>query len=180
LTSRKLCDNVLVIGMTGVILVIAVLVFGRPLLSAWYANLGSVYQTRADLSPGLPDAPREENAARAAWYFERALSLHPAQVAANRRLGQMSMEHGDFEKAVVYLEQAYPHEMTNQATLKALGLAYLWSGRLDAAEALLRRMDVRSELVEELGTWSWWWDTQNRADRAAAAAEMARRLSSMD
>jgi hypothetical protein len=92
----------------------------------------------------------------------------------------MSMEHDDFEKATVYLEEAYPHEMANQATLKALGYAYLWSGRLDAAEALLRQLDVQSELVEELGTWAWWWGTQSQADRAAAAAEMARRLSSVD
>jgi putative inorganic carbon (HCO3(-)) transporter len=166
------------VAAAGVALAVASLVFGRPLLSAWYANLGAVYQTRADLSPGLPDATRAENATRAVWYFEHALRLNPAQAVANRRLGQMSMEREDFEKAALYLEQAYPHEMANQATLKALGYAYLWSGRLDAAEVLLRQIDAQSELVEELGTWTWWWGTQNRADRAAAAAEMARRLSS--
>jgi tetratricopeptide (TPR) repeat protein len=166
------------VAVVGVTLAVSALVFGRPLLSDWYTNLGAVYQTRADLSPGMPDATRAENAARAVWYFERALSLNPAQAAANRRLGQMSMEREDFEKAALYLEQAYPHEMANQATLKALGYAYLWSGRLDAAEVLLRQIDAQSELVEELGTWTWWWGTQNRADRAAAAAEMARRLSS--
>jgi hypothetical protein len=163
----------------GTILAVVALVFwGRSLLGDWYANLGAVYQTRADLSPGLPDAIRQEDTARAVRYFEHALSLNPAQAVANRRLGQMSLEHEDFETAVVYLERAYPHEMANQATLKALGYAYLWSGRLDAAEALLRQLDVQSELVEELGNWEWWWGTQSRADRAAAAAEMARRLSS--
>jgi putative inorganic carbon (HCO3(-)) transporter len=163
---------------SAILIIIALAVFGRPLLSDWYANLGAVYQTRADLSPGLPDATREEDAARAKLYFEHALSLNPTQPVANRRLGQMALQVEDFERAVVYLEQAYPHEMANQATLKALGYAYLWSGRLEAAEALLRQLDDQSELVEELGNWAWWWDTQNRADRAAAAAEMARRLSS--
>ena len=167
------------IALFGTILVVVALVFwGRPLLGDWYANLGAVYQTRADLSPSLPDAIRTGDAARAGWCFERALSLNPAQAVANRRLGQMSLEHEDFETAISYLERAYPHEMANQATLKALGYAYLWSGRLDAAEALLRQLDVQSELVEELGNWAWWWGTQSRADRAAAAAEMARRLSS--
>jgi hypothetical protein len=33
-------------------------------------------------------------------------------------------------------------------------------------------------LVKELGNWGWWWGTQGRTDRAAAAAEMIRRLSS--
>ncbi len=111
------------------------------------------------------------------WYFERALSLNPTQPVANRRLGQMAMELGDFEEAVVYLERAYPQELTSQATLKALGYAYLWTGRLDAAEELLRQLDVRSELVEELGNWRRWWRSQSRADLAAAAAEMVRRLS---
>jgi hypothetical protein len=160
------------------VLAFVVLLFGRPLLGAWYANLGAIYQTRANLSPGLPDATREATAARAAWYFERALSWDPAQPVANRRLGQMIMEHEDFEKAVVYLERAYPYELTNQATLKALGYAYLWTGRLDAAQILLRQLDVQSELIEELGNWSWWWGTRSRADLAAAAAEMAQRLSS--
>ena len=155
---------------------VASLVFQRPLAGAWYANLGAVHQTRADLSPDLDATTREAAAARAATYFERALGMNPSQPVANRRLGMMALDRRDFNTAATYLERAYQQEPGNQATLKALGYAYLWTGRLDSAEGLLRQLDVRNELVEELGNWAWWWDTQGRDDLSAAADEMVRRL----
>lgn len=158
-------------------LLVATLIFWQPFASAWYANLGALYQTRADLAPDLDEAAREAAMARALAYFEHALSVNPAQPAANRRLGMMALDRRDFNAAVTYLERAYPQEPWNQATLKSLGLAYLWTGQLDSAEELLRQLDVRSELVEELGNWRWWWGTQDRDDLSAYADEMVRRLS---
>jgi Flp pilus assembly protein TadD len=110
-------------------------------------------------------------------YYERALRLNPSQSVANRRLGMIALEQRNFEAAVAYLQQAYPHEPHNQATLKALGLASLWAGRLSSAEELLRQLDSQSELIEELNVWTWWWMTQSREDLSAHAAEMVQRLS---
>jgi tetratricopeptide (TPR) repeat protein len=163
--------------VTAAILTAVVVPFGRPLASAWYANLGAVHQTWADLAPDLDEAGREAEIARAVAYFQQALRLNPSQPAANRRLGMIALDHREFDVAVAYLERAYPQERENQATLKALGLAYLWTGRLDPAEELLRQLDVQSEMVEELNAWTWWWHTQDRDDLSAYAAEMAQRLS---
>jgi len=165
-----------VVGVMVVALGVGAVGLSRSLGGVWYANLGAVHQTWADLSPHLDQATREATMARAVAYFERALSLDPSQPTANRRLGMLALEQRDFDQALAYLERAYPEEPGNQATLKALGYACLWSGRLDRAEALFRRLDVGRELVKELETWRWWWGTQGREDLSAYADEMVRRL----
>jgi tetratricopeptide (TPR) repeat protein len=175
LADRRLGWQVL--AMIAFVLIVTVAVFWRPLVSAWYANIGAVYQTRAELSPDLSDATREAMAERAIIYFERSLSLNPSQPVANRRFGMMALDRQVFDVATVYLSRAYEHEPGNQATLKALGYAYLWTGQLDAAEELLWQRDDRNQLVTELGTWSWWWSTQDRMDLSEYANEMRQRLS---
>ena len=59
----------------------------------------------------------------------------------------IALENRQFEAAIPYLEQAYQAESSNQATLKLLGLAYLWVGKSDPAETLFRQLDSRGELV---------------------------------
>jgi tetratricopeptide (TPR) repeat protein len=167
------------IGVAAV--VVPVLVGGglywQPILSAGYSNLGAIYHTKSELTPDLRTAGRTAAAARANAFYTKALKLNPILPAANRRLGLLALEEHDFDAAVTYLEQAYQNEPGNQATLKALGLAYLWTGRLDSAEELLGQLDRKDEVVGELGTWSWWWGTQDRDDLSSYAEEMVKRLS---
>lgn len=165
-----------VIGLIvfGVAIVAAVNI--RGLLGSWYANMGALYQTQADLAPHLAEVEREQARQQAQTYFQRTLALHPTHPGANRRLGMIASELGQFEAAVPYLEQAYFQQRDNQATLKLLGYAYLWAGQADAAEAVLRQLDDQGELVEELANWRGWWATQNRVDLAEAAGAMAGRL----
>lgn len=167
----------IVLGIVFIGLIFAAVFFRQPLLSKWYANWGAVYQTQAELSPDLSDAEQEPVTNRAITQYEQALSLYPAQSVANRRFGIMALNREIFDVAVVYLERAYEQETQNQATLKALGLAYLWTGQLDAAQELLQQLDVRSELVEELGNWGRYWSSQDHEDRSTYAAEMVKRLS---
>ncbi len=142
----------------------------------WYANLGAVYQTRADLSPHLDDTARQTLRAQAVTYFDRALAINPDQPTANYRLGQMALDAQNFDQAITLLARAQARQPDNQAVLKALGLAYVWTGQLDRAESLLRRRNDRAEVAEELGTWSWWWGTQNRPELSDYAHQMATRL----
>ena len=158
-------------------LTIAGLAFSKPILGAWYANAGTVYHTRADLTPGLDTTSREENALRAVHYYERAISLNPSQAVANRRLGMMTMQERDFNTAVSLLERSFAAEPRNQATLKALGLAYTWTGQMDSALTVLTQLDDQNELIEELNVWCWWWETEQEEDLSTYACEIARRLS---
>jgi hypothetical protein len=148
----------------------------RGLLGGWYANLGALYQTRADLAFQLAEVEREQARQQAWSYFQRTLTLQPTHPGANRRLGMIALELRQFKAAVAYLEQAYFQQRNDQATLKLLGYAYLWVGQPDAAEAVLRQLDDQGELVEELANWQGWWATQDRDDLAKAAGEMAGRL----
>ncbi|MBE7554366.1 MAG: O-antigen ligase family protein [Anaerolineales bacterium] len=166
-----------VIGSLIVVLGVTATFFWRPLLSAWYVNMGSIYQTEADLSPGLDDTARKVATTKAIIYFERALNLNPASPVSNRRLGMMALSWNQFNPAAEYLEKAHRQESGNQATLKALGLAYLWLDRLDEAEPLLRQLDNQGELIKELGTWSNWQESQGQIKLSQCAKEMAHRLS---
>lgn len=157
-------------------LIIGIL-FQRPLLSAWYANLGAVYQTYADLSPDLDDKTQKAAINQAIIYFERSLNLNPTQPIANRRLGMIALSWDNFTKSNYFLEKAYKQEPNNQATLKALGLAYLWVGRLDEAEKLLRQVNDQNMLIEELGIWSNLRESQGQMDLAEYAYSLAERLS---
>jgi O-antigen ligase len=157
-------------------LIVAGLVIPSPLAAAWQANLGALVQTRAELNPGLDVPARQEGLARAAAHFQRALSLDPAQPTANRRLGMIALDRADFPAAAAYLERAYAREPANQATLKALGYAYMWTGRLDAAERLFRQVDFASQLRNELDYYRWSWSRQGQDDLASYADDMARRL----
>jgi hypothetical protein len=157
-------------------LIVAALAFPSPLAGIWQANLGALDQTRADLNPGLDVPARESLLARAAAHFQRALNLDPAQPTANRRLGMMALDRADFNAAVAYLERAYAREPANQATLKALGYATMWTGQLDPAERLFRQVEFARQLRDELDYYRWWWSTQGRDDLSGYADDMARRL----
>ncbi|MBI1878207.1 MAG: O-antigen ligase family protein [Chloroflexi bacterium] len=164
---------------SGVVVVLLVITaaFWRPLLSAWYANLGAIHQTRAELVSDLDDSARDAAMRLAVNDFARALNLNPTQAVANRRLGLIALDRDNFDTAVAYLEQAYSQEPGNQATLKALGLAYVWVGRLDVAEPLLHQIDDQAELIEELGNWSNWRESRGQTKLSEYASEMAQRLS---
>ncbi len=142
----------------------------------WRVNVGALYQTRAELAPERGALPGVAARARAESAFDAALAAQPENPVANRRLGMMMLDAGDFAAAADFLQTAYRAEPHNQPTLKALGYAYLWTGQSDAAEILLRQVDFRSRLVDELGYYEWWWGTQNRPDLSRAATEMRARL----
>ena len=159
-----------------ILLAAAGIIFRDSLLSVWYTNIGAVYQTRADLAPDIDAFDRQTARLQAADNFEHALEWNPDNPAANRRSGLLALEHGDFYAAIRSLERAHQSELQDQATLKALGLAYLWAGRLDSAEVLLRQLDPPGNLPNQLAGWRWWWRTRERADLSAYADEMLKRL----
>ena len=166
------------IGFAALAIVVAIpiVAFWQAIAGAWYANMGAIYQAQADLSPNIDQATRETIMTRATVYFERALDLNPLQATANRRLGMMALDRQDDEMALSYLERAYTQEPQNQATLKTLGYAYLWTGQLDQAEELFLNVEFQSRLVDELRYWHWWWSANDQENRSIYAGEMVQRL----
>ncbi len=156
------------------VLVLPLVILTWPLLRATYElNRGAVQEIRADLAPDLTEDEREGLRAAAADHYRAALGAWPEQTMAHRRLGLLALEAGEFEAAVVHLERAWRGDPTHPANRKGLGYAYLWAGRLDEAEPLLRTVP---QVRQELETWAWWRAKQGQPRLADYARQMADRL----
>jgi O-antigen ligase len=137
------------------------------LTSAWYANLGSVYMSKAELT-GFPadslDAlPEDDSYQTARQYFHSALSYNEMNQTANYRLGLISSQERDFPTAVQYLERAYHVNKGHKGIQKALGYNYVWNDSLEVAAEYLLKIP---EASQELEVYIWWWETQRRPDLA--------------
>jgi O-antigen ligase len=154
------------------VMVIGLIAFRRPLLSAWYTNLGAVEMAKVELSDfptGVWDEGQHvELLSRAETLFNRALSFEPANPRAHYRLGLIAMLKRDFSTAVGHLEIAHRGDPYHRGMLKALGLSYLWDGQVNAAMPLL---SLIPESNQELAVYPWWWRSLNRPDLAAYAEQ---------
>ena len=131
-----------------------------PVRAQFQAQLGAVSQTRAELSvyrwpewpiqdalrrplPGAaqPAAPPVDLGPAIARY-EAALALDPANVTANRRLGQIELSRGQYEAARRHLEAAYGAAPGQRATRQLLGESYALAGDAAGAVALWRTVDL--------------------------------------
>jgi tetratricopeptide (TPR) repeat protein len=145
----------------------------KPLLAVVHANLGSVYQAKGQLAPNLTDDERQSYLRLARVHYDKAISCAPGNHTARQRLGQLAVGASRYEEGVAHLEIAYQAGPSSLATRKALGLAYVWVGRLDDAEPLLRGI---KDIVQELNTWGWWRSTQGEDRLAINAYQMSLRL----
>jgi O-antigen ligase len=145
----------------------------KPLLAVVHANLGSVYQARGELAPNLTDGERQLYLHLAKAHYDKAISHAPGNHTARQRLGRLALDAGRYEEGVVHLKLAYQAAPSSFATWKTLGLAYVWVGRLDEAEPLLR--DAK-DIVQELNTWGRWRSTQGEKELAINAYRMSLRL----
>jgi O-antigen ligase len=153
--------------------VVAGLIWQRPLRAAWQANLGVVAYDRAALE-GWPrnvwSEPAEAAALAAAGPpLEAALRLDEGNRAAHLRLGLERRMAQDFEGAAAHLAAALAADPGQRGSVKALGYTYTWQGNLDAARPLLEQIP---EAHTELDTYEWWWGTQGRPDLAGLARQM--------
>lgn len=140
----------------GAALVVAVVLFNTTLRAAWYTNMGALAETRAELSESLVLPQRQELNLEAQANYQHALELDPQWPNANRRSGNLYVKMEAFEQAVGPLEIASVHEPDNPAAIKGLGLAYVWTGRLEEAAALFHRLSNPREMSQELTVWGGW------------------------
>jgi tetratricopeptide (TPR) repeat protein len=145
------------VGPGSVILVaLGLLVWGRSLWAAGWANAGAVAQSRAELSiyhfPG--QTPREVRTRvdldQAVLSFERALALEPGSRTANLRLGMIRYEQGEYEAALQLLQRAYAANPHHLATQELLGYAYVATGQPEMAAPLLAHVSLGARGVDKL------------------------------
>jgi O-antigen ligase len=150
------------------------------LQAAWQANLGAVAQTRTELSiyrwlnyPIQDAVRRHEQAALApaVALFQTALVRNPANVTANRRLGQIELSQGQYEEARRHLKAAYAADPEQRATRQLLGESYAISGEVDKAVTLWQTVDVR---LGQLLIRKWWYEQIGDQSRAGWIAKAVR------
>ena len=143
--------------------ILALAVVCVPNLRAVFrANLGTLIQTRAELAVyRWPDWPIQDALRRsteveldsAIGHYRAALALDPANVIANRRLGQIELSRGQYESARHHLEAAYAAAPGQRATRQLLGECYAIAGEVERAAALWRTVDVSQG---QLMARQWW------------------------
>lgn len=145
----------------------------RPIAAMGYANAGAVAQARGELDGALSTVERRALLSRAGDFYERALVYNPADATAHYRLGLLALDAGEYGRAVEHLGAAHGALPGHPGMRKALGLAYVWVGRLDEGEALLAGLP---DIVEELNVWGWWRSQQEEMELAANAYRVSLRL----
>jgi hypothetical protein len=144
------------------LIVVAVAIWWRPLSSRLNSNLAAVAQSRLELGvyewPEWPiqDAVRREvDLSEAIAGYERALQIDGDNGSANRRLGQIELSLGEYDAALVHLQQAYASTPWDNATRQLLGEAYITTGDVDSGMALWRSVD---NSVSQLDLRRFWYE----------------------
>jgi hypothetical protein len=140
-----------------------------PLHGRWKANLGTLSQARADFGAYQAEERAHLMTEARADYAE-AIQLDRGQSTALRRLGILAIDERRFDDARALLDAAWAGDSGNGATQKALGLACAWTGDLKRAQRLLL---PEKSIVEELNTWSWWWEHEGQPEQAVYAARLS-------
>jgi tetratricopeptide (TPR) repeat protein len=160
------------------LIVVAVLALNVPrIVPLWYANLGAVQMSQAELK----DFPTNEwltseivpHLELANNSLQSALQYEPHNQTANYRLGLISILRQDFETGAANLETAFRVAPNHRGIIKSLGYCYVWLGEMDKAQTLL---DKIPEAGHEMEVYIWWWGTQGRPDLSEKATQMVSRL----
>ena len=140
------------------------------LLSAWYADLGSVRMAQMELRDfphgGWPGPEMAAQLADAESALRASLQLNPENRTANQRLGLISMLRRDFKAAEGYLSTAYRISPGHRGVVKTLGYCRAWLGDTAGAAELLSQIP---EAQEELDVYIWFWGAEGRPDLAVLA-----------
>ncbi len=157
------------------LLSLGLLIFRKPIVAAFYTNLGALDETRGDatIQPNIGHEIQADYVKYAQNSYEQALKFDPDYPNANRRLGNLFVDGDAFDQAVTLLEKAYAAEPNYQATIKGLGLAYTWVGRTQDAACMFKNLSDVGAMDNELYTWQGFRHDQNKDLLSAYALESA-------
>jgi O-antigen ligase len=172
---------VVVCGVVVLASLLAIFAFAHDrIVAAWYENLGSVEQTKIELSryhfmDSLVEyVRRDADLSPAEEYFSAALALDPGNVSANQRLASISLARGDNVPALNYAQAAEERDPQNTITRELLGEAYLGVGQIDEAYSYWSGISDGAARLERLSRVRYLRDGDNQ--RAAWATALASRI----
>jgi tetratricopeptide (TPR) repeat protein len=138
---------VIALAVFSLAIFVAVTFFRDSLLSAWYANLGAVEQTRQELpnydpnhfdNPTLDEIRRTVDLERAVSFFYQSLAWQPGNPTALQRLAGLALARGQYDQALAQMKAAYEAGHFDSSTRLILGDTLVATGYPKDAAELVR------------------------------------------
>ena len=157
-------------------LAIGTMVWLRPVLGAWYGDLGAVVQARVELSAYDPDhwddqsidaVRREVDLEGAVALFERAAALDPGNRTARQRLAGIALSRGEYEAGLAHLQAAWAAGHRDDVTRLLLGDALVGTGQPERAAETVRGLEGAEPRLMGQAWYRYWVNQDYR--RAADA-----------
>ena len=155
----------------------------RPVGAAWYANLGAVHQTWAELSaydydhfdnPTLDQIRQQVDLSTAERFFAQALALNPGQVTARTRLAEIALGRGQYDRALTHAQAAWDAGHRDRVTRLLLGDALVAAGDVAAGVKVVRGLKWAEGRLDGQAWYRYWMgkDYYRAADAWRAVAEL--------
>lgn len=160
---------------------LALLLAGRALTAAWYANLGAVAQTKAELRAydyahfgerTLDQVRQQIDLSPAEARFARALALDPGQVTARARSSTIAASRGQYEQALLHAQAAWSSGHSDQVTRLLLGDALVATGQVENAAQVVSGLRWAADRLAGQAWYRYWMaeDYRRAADAWRAVA----------
>lgn len=156
-------------AVVAAVLVTVAIINQETLRAAWITNQGALAETRAELGEGLTSADRDNLNDSAREHYMEALEHDRYWPNASRRLGYLDVKTEQFDEAVPYLEMSYQLQPGNPATIKGLGLAYVWNGQIEDAVGMFSQLKDPQAMADELTVWGFWRASDEQAQPLLSA-----------
>lgn len=167
---RRLNARLAWIGLVGIVLIVmGGAVFRRSLLSAWYANLGALEQTRLELAaydPADSDGPTMDQVRRmidlskAEAYFQQALDWQATNRTALQRSSQIDLSQGKYEAALAETQAAWDAGFRDDITRLLYGDALVSAGQPEQAVQVISGLTwAETRLLGQ--AWYRYWINQD-------------------
>jgi O-antigen ligase len=159
------------------ILLFGIIIFRKPIIASWYANMGAVDMAKWDLAEwpqnqwdANPEVGRLESAQQ---QFVKAVSLDPNQRTAWHRSGLIAVQAREFDAAQDELTRAFQIDPEHRGIRKSLGYVLAWNGEFAQAALLLEGI---GEARDEMEVYTWWWQDNQQPELADRASNLAQIL----
>jgi O-antigen ligase len=163
-------------GATLAVLIALGGVWQRPLRGWWYANLGALEQSRAELrlydpnhfdSPTLDQVRQRANLGRAIEWLQLAIQIEPANPTARQRLAAIALSRGQYAAGLDHMQAVWDAGQRDTATRKLLSDALVASGRAPEGAQLVQGL-VWADGRLAGQAWYRYWVNQDYARSASA------------
>ncbi|HOU11893.1 MAG TPA: O-antigen ligase family protein [Anaerolineae bacterium] len=165
-------------------LAVALFALRQALVPAWYANLGALAQTRAELpwynyqqfdNPTLDQIRQRGDFSVAEAYFNLALTFDTGQPTARTRLAQMALARGDYDAALLHAQAAWDAGHRDRVTRLLFSDALTANGKVAQAASVAWGLTWADGRLE--GQAFYRYQQQSDWRRASYAKHVARLLS---